>query len=378
MKNQRLRLKFGRPGSGTSGFLAAALVWALAASPLTLVPTSARADELRLRADAPDRHVVVRGDTLWGIAGRFLADPWRWPEIWRMNRDEVKNPHWIYPGEVLVLDRSTNPPRLTRLPNTRLRDGRLPTLLVEPRVRVEATPQEAVPGIPPAAIEPFLSRPLVVDEGALAASPRVVAMEERRVVLGAGGKAYATGVTAAPGALYQIYRPGKPLNDPEVQAGPAAVLGHEAIYVGEARVTRAGTPATLEVVRSTQEVLLGDRLLPAPPDRFQVYMPHAPAGEVRGRVVSAYGGVAEAGRNALVTLNRGTRQGLEEGHVLALYRRGDTVKVASGEMASGEPLRLPDERYGLVFVFRVFEKVSYALVVQTNRPVQVADVVQNP
>ena len=322
---------------------------------------------LHLHDQAPERYVVVKGDTLWGIAGRFLREPWRWPEIWRMNREQIRNPHWIYPGDTLVLEHGAAQPRLSiqRSPASH------PTITLGPQQRADQTTDAAIPSIPVADIEPFLSQPLVVEESGMDGAPSIVAMEEKRVIVGAGNLVYVEGLDPGMGRDWQIYRPGEKLIDPETKE----VLGHEAVYLGDAQVIEFGEPSSVQVVRSRQEIIKGDRLVSSTVDPFRSYVPHAPDHAVQGRIISAYESVNEVGKNAIVTINRGLRDGLEKGNVLAAYRLGDTVKSVAHEKSS---LKLPDERTGLIFVFRLFEKVSYALVVQSKRPMHANDVVQTP
>ncbi len=327
-----------------------------------LFSATALADTVRLQDNAPNRYTVVKGDTLWGISGRFLKDPWKWPQLWKMNRKEIKNPHRIYPGDVLVLDRNGPFLRLVRTER--------PTVKLSPTVRVEED-GHAIPSISPADIGPFLTQPLVIEENGLDKAPRIVRTEEGRVILGAGNTAYAEGIKVEDGDNWQVYRPGKALVDPDTKE----VLGYQAIYLGNALLTRDGEPATIRITKSVEEINVGDRLVQAPPVGFPSYVPHAPENQVKGRIVAALGGIAEFGQNAIVAINKGSRDQMEVGHVLALYRAGETVK---SELNSGGTLTLPDERYGLAFVFRTFDKVSYALVVRTNRPVQLYDYVKNP
>jgi hypothetical protein len=322
---------------------------------------------LAFKPDAPDRYTVVRGDTLWGIAEKFTDSPWRWPELWNLNKDQIRNPHRIYPGNVIVLDRSR---------------GRLAldagTVKLSPRVRAETMAKEAIPSIPPHAIEPFLSRPLVIEPDGLEQAPHIVAAEDGRVVLGNGGIAYARGMRDSKEPAWLIYRTGKPLVDPDTNL----TLAYEAVYLGSARVTRAGDPAKIELTSVTQEIGIGDRLVPAGGLQIVNYAPHAPSTALKGRVMSIYGGlgrVGEAGKHSIVTLNRGRADGLEIGHVLALYR--GEMEAVDRTLPKGAPealVSIPGDRYGLVFVFRVFERVSYALVVQTSAPVRTLDVVQTP
>lgn len=327
-----------------------------------LFSTAALADTLRLQDNAPDRYTVVKGDTLWGIAGRFLKDPWKWPQIWKMNRHEIRNPHRIYPGDVIVLDRNG--------PSLRLLSAAHPTVKLSPQVRSEPTDQ-SIPSISPADIGPFLSQPLVIEENGLDKAPRIVSAEENRMMLGAGNIAYASGIPGGSDTQWQIYRPGKALVDPDTKE----VLGYEALYLGHAALMREGSPATIRITKSTEEIGIGDRLVAAPPVSFPAYVPHAPDSQIHGRIIAAQGGLSEFGQNAIVAINKGTRDHIEVGHVLALYRTGETVKAP--DTPEGK-VTLPNERYGLVFVFRTFDKVSYALVVQTSRAVKLLDMVQTP
>jgi hypothetical protein len=325
-----------------------------------------------LKASAPDRYTVVKGDTLWSISQRYLEAPQRWPELWQMNRDALKNPHRIYPGDVLVLDRAKG--QLAVMPSE--------TVRLSPRIRVEQASADAIPSIPPSLIEPYLTRPLVIEPNGLDNAPMIVATQENRVILGAGNVAYARGLSGTKEETWNIYRRGKALVDPDSNL----TVGFEATFLGSARVRKQGEPATIEIITANQEITTGDRLVAAGSPQIPNYVPHSPNPGVRGRVMSIYGGVGtvgEGGRNSVVTLNRGTADGLEVGHVLALMRLGTVVSQTSrvppsmAPTATG-PMRLPDERYGLVFVFRVFDRVSYALVMDVSRPVNPLDVVQTP
>jgi LysM domain-containing protein len=320
-----------------------------------------------INPNAPDRYVVVPGDTLWGIAERFTNSPWRWPELWGLNRDEIKNPHLIYPGNVIVLDRAAG--RLSLVQGT---------VQLEPRVRVLGSTDTAIPSIPASVIEPFLSQPLVIEPDGLDNAPTIVATQEDRVFIGAGNRAYVRGMGDSKEADWSVYRPGKALVDPDSDR----TLGYEAIYLGSARLLRPGEPSTVQLTKVTQEVGRGDKLIPSGPPQAVDYAPHAPRVFIRGRVMSIYEGlgkVGEAGPNSIITINRGRADGIEIGHVMALYRYGATVTEPSKDpYQPGTKIDLPEERYGLVFVFRVFDRVSYALVMRITRPVHPLDVVQNP
>ena len=331
---------------------------------LTSLSAMAQGSEpLTLAENAPDRHIVVPGDTLWGISAKFLKEPYRWPEIWRLNQEQVKNPHLIYPGQVVILDQSSGRPQLKI--GREVKDFKL-----EPHIYV-ADNKRAIPSISQQAIGPFLSEPLVVEANTLDKAPRIVATQEDRVFVGAGNLAYATGVKEK-AKLWQIYRPGKALIDPESRQ----TLGYEAIFLGSARLTHEGEPASFEIITSRQEIGRGDRLLPAAPPTIINYAPHAPGKAISGRIISVYGGVGEGGRYSIVALSRGHNEGLEIGHVLAIYRSGQEVK--NRYEGKQETYTLPDERYGLLFVFRVFDRVSYALVMDVSRPVAPGDLVRTP
>jgi len=344
----------------------------------SLLSVRALAEEpIRLQDNPPDRYVVVKGDTLWGISGRFLKDPWQWPQVWGMNREQIKNPHLIYPGDIIVLDLSSQPPTLRLARGEQIGGGVVggrETVKLSPQVREEPRERAPIPTIPASAIEPFLSKPLVIEAGGLDGAPRLVATEGERVVLGAGDRAYAYKLPTDKGLDWQIYRAGKTLVDPDTRE----VLGYEAIYLGEAKVIkfeeRLDTASPIEITKSALEINIGDRLTEATKVAIDNYVPHAPEKLIKARIISAYGGLTEVGQNAIVTLNKGAREGIERGHVLALYRRSPPAKNKKGEII----LRIPDERYGLLMVFRTFDKVSYALVMQITRPVHVLDVAQTP
>lgn len=341
--------------------------------------------DLTLKPAAPDRYVVQKGDTLWSIATKFLNDPWRWPEIWRMNQEQISNPHSLSPGDVLVLDRSATPPQLRQITAVGTGGGRgaagggeAGTVKLSPRVYTDSLAAEAIPAIPPKAIEPFLTQPLIIEEGGLENAPRIVATEEDRVNVGEGGIAYVKGLGNAPTQVWQVYRAGRPLIDPDDDR----TLGFEAVFLGTARVTQGGEPATVQILNAKKEISAGDRLVAAPPPSVPMYVPHAPIVAVNGRIIALYDALATSvgGRDSIISINRGKRDGLELGHVLAVYRnvvvhdQSDYLK----SRGASPTIALPPERYGLVFIFRTFNSVSYALVMDSSRPIQSGDIVQNP
>jgi len=387
-----------------------------------------------LAPDAPTEYTVKRGDTLWAISGIFLKRPWRWPELWGMNLQDIRNPHLIFPGQVLYLDTSNGRARLS----TRRPGGGLETVKVSPRIRSEALSDSAIPPISLQAIESFLTEPLIVDEATFARAPRIVATPESRVLLSRGDRAYARAqygrgqaeggkpLQVADGRQYRVFRNAVPLKDPET----GEIIGHEAQYVGKAELVRdeelreivpppapvgapaavttdsyqpqfdnpanierqqvaaapaakaseAQTeivPATIDITQAKEEMRVGDRLLPEPPREFTNYVPSAPTSAMTGAVVKVYGNaVTFAAQNQVVAINRGSSHGVEQGHVFALQR--ETARIADRTDNSRPMMRLPGERNGLMMVFRTFDKVSYALVLEIGDGVKVGDRFTNP
>ena len=330
---------------------------------VTAVCASA-AEPLKLVDNPPDRHIVVKGDTLWGISGKFLKQPWRWPEIWQMNKEQIKNPHWIYPGDIILLDMSNGSPRL-KMAKRVGPDKAQPT--------VYSTPvQQVIPSIPASAIEPFISQPLIVENDEQNSPIMIVATEEDRMMVGSSDPFYANGIPDASVEKWNIFRKGKALKDPDT----GEIIAYEAFFLGNARLVKPGEPATLRVTLAKEEIGRGDRLLPAPPPSIISYVPHRPDQEVAAKVMSIYGGVNEGGPSSVVALNRGKNDGLEVGHVVALFRNRISTSVDSDGRRTLTPV--PEERYGLAFVFRVFDRVAYALVVDSSKSVIVGDSARNP
>jgi hypothetical protein len=322
-----------------------------------------------LAPNAPDSHTVQPGDTLWGISGLFLKTPWRWPELWGMNLQQIRNPHLIYPGQVLVLDKSDGRARL-RLAGTG--DGAPGnTVRLSPRIRSELLDNGAIAAIPLNLIGPFLNEAVVFNANDLASAPRIVATQEGRVMVSRGETAYVRGDLA--GARdFRLFRELVPLRDPLTKE----VLGYEGRYVGTAEMTRPQqttpmlVPATFRVTTTRLEAVVGDRLSPVPQQELVAYVPRAPANPVEGRIVAVYGDGLKAGQNQVVSINKGSKDGMERGHVLALWRAGRNAIDSTSDRA---PMRLPDERHGTLFVFRTFERVSYALILQVQEPVGAGD-----
>jgi hypothetical protein len=326
-----------------------------------------------LSPNAPDSYTVKRGDTLWGISGLFLKSPWRWPELWGMNMDQVRNPHLIFPGQILVLEKSGDRARL-RVGQPVGPDG---TVRVSPRVRGESIDNGAIASIPLHLIEPFLNEAVIFENNELERAPRIVATQEGRVLLSKGDTAYVRGELSNL-REWRVFRSAKPLTDPTTRE----VLGYEAAYVGTAEYVRPGdtrnvggtteiVPATFTITGIRQEANVGDRLAPVPSRDFSNYVPHAPSGQMAGQIASLYGEALSAGQNQIVALNKGARDGMERGHVLALWRDGSRTLDKTQERPVA--IKLPDERHGLLFVFRVFDRMSYALILSSQDPVRVGD-----
>lgn len=357
-----------------------------------------------LAPNAPESYTVKRGDTLWAISGLFLKSPWRWPELWGMNLQAIRNPHLIFPGQTLYLVKSNGRAMLSTLPPGASSSDASGTIRVSPRTRSESLSDSAIPPVNLQAIEAFLTEPLIVDDTTFALAPRIVATPESRVLLTKGDRAYARGQYGSVGGQqgpalgdgagqprdFRVFRNAVPLKDPST----GEVLGYEAQYVGKAQLQRGEgqtsttvgadgksqleiVPATIDIVAAKEEMRVGDRLLPEPPRDFSNYVPSAPTTAQTGQIVSIYGnGVTYAGQNQVVAINRGTAHGLQRGHVLALMR--DANVVADKTDDARPMLRLPGERNGVMMVFRTFDKLSYALVLEVADGAKVGDRFTNP
>ncbi|MEO7391725.1 MAG: LysM domain-containing protein [Ramlibacter sp.] len=351
-----------------------------------------------LAPNAPEEYTVKRGDTLWAISGMFLKRAWRWPELWGMNLAEIRNPHLIYPGQHLVLEKIDGMALLRLRPDGSMQLPPTETIRVSPRVRIEPLSGSSVPTLQTHLIEPFLAEPVIIDEALLLQAPRIVATTDSRVLITRGDRAYARGLAASPLKLrvagrsdeYRVFRNAKPLKDPVTNV----ILGYEAQYVGKASLVRSESteivrtsgggqqetvvPATIDIVSAKEEMRVGDRLLPEPPRQFLSYVPHAPSTTMEGTIVSVYGNaVAIAGQSQVVVINKGTADGIEMGHVMAILTDGER-RIDTSQPGERTAIKLPDERNGLLMVFRPFEKLSYALILEISDTVKVGDRVANP
>ena len=329
------------------------------------MPLARPARNPALREGAPLEYVVKKGDTLWGIANRFLRDPWQWPEVWYVN-DQVRNPHQIYPGDVLKLVYVDGQPRLAR-------DGGAGGAGVErlsPQVR-EMPLDGAIPMIPIDAIRNFLRGPRLVTGDELAASPYLLAFDDDHLVGGAGVNFYVQNLESEKAYTYSVVRRGQIYRDPD----DGDVLGYEAVPVGDAEIREFGQPSSAVLSRSLREALVGDRLLSAEPEAFsENFYPRAPAAPIDGRIIAVTDGLSMVGQYQIVTMNRGSNLGLEPGHVLDILQANRTAQ----DPYSIRRVALPDTYAGQLIVFKVTPRVSFGLVMSITEPVHKLDKVEKP
>ena len=344
--------------------------------------TIATGSNIPLTADAPNEYTVKTGDTLWDISKVFLRDPWYWPEIWYVN-PQVENPHLIYPGDVLKLVYIDGQPRVTvgdRGGPTESGGGKR----LSPQVRREPLSQ-AITAIPYDVIAGFMGRPTLLDGDQVKKAPYVVALRDGHVIGATGNEIYAVGIgSAAADSRYSIIHVEEKLYDPETRD----MLGYSGIYVGSGPVATTGDPAKLVLTDSAREALQGDKLFPESVDVNVDFVPHAPASDINARVI-AVRDHTRMGTFQVIALNRGQRAGLEPGHVLAISQLGGIVRdtYSKGGMSAtttstsrghGKAVQLPDERIGLVMVFKAFDRMSYALVMETSHEIRQGDLAGNP
>ena len=335
------------------------LLYALAASALLF--TSWAQAQPELRSDHPERYTVVKGDTLWDISARFLNNPWYWPEIWHVN-PQVANPHLIYPGDRLALVYIDGKPRITKVATSDV-------VKLSPQVRSEAI-DTPIPAIPLDAIASFLTETRIVTPEEINGAPYVLEGEDGRIITGAGDRIYARG--EKPADRVGIFRRSKEFVDPDT----GEFLGLEARSIARGNINAEnGDVLTVGITKSSEEVRIGDRLLVNEDRRLTTsFVPSSPDSEIEGKMISVDGGVSQIGQYNVVAINRGEREGLTAGNVLAVLKAGNMVR----DPVTGETIELPSERAGLLMVFQAYEKMSYGLVLQATRPLSVGDKVTNP
>ena len=347
----------------------------LVAAMLTLPWSVNFADTLALKPDRPDRYVVVKGDTLWDISSKFLEDPWKWPELWKIN-PEIENPHLIFPGDIIALVFVEGRPVL-QLEQSAVRqfDNKGRNIVkLSPKVRTRSQ-DEAIPPIPLGAIEQFLVKGRVLSQEEVENAPYIVAIEGGRLLSGSHFKAYARGLVPGYQGRYSIYRIGTEYRN--LGALRHEVLGIEARMIGEAEVLQYGDPSTLQLFASNREVRQGDRIFPSFSREFKLnFQPHAPDTPVNGTIIGVFDGVSRIGQFQVVVLNRGEEHNVEPGHVLAIMQSG--IEVRDPLSQRDHQILLPDERAGLTMVFRTFPRLSYGLVLRASRDIRLFDNVTNP
>jgi hypothetical protein len=330
----------------------------------------ARADAVQLAPGHPERYVVQHGDTLWSIAGKFLSNPWQWPEIWQGNPG-IHDPNLIYPGDELYLVFEGGKPRLSL--ERPKRTGPLEVKL-SPGVRREALTRP-VPTIPIDAINQFLTRPRVMSQEDIQASPQVNAFVAEHILGGQGDAFYVDSLEDPDQLKFDILRPGAAYRDPDTGEN----LGYEALFVGQADLLQAGTPAKLLLVSSQTEVQLGDRLLPDPEqEALNNFQPRPAPDFTEGRIIAVLNGVNQIGQLNVVVLNLGAEDDVEPGHVLSIRQRSRPPTSQSKGGLLRRAVELPLEEVGTLMVFRTFDRVSYALVMSAVSAIHVKDVVSGP
>ncbi len=334
--------------------------------------------KIRVKQNHPVQYTVKKGDTLWDIASLFLKDPWYWPEIWQRN-PQVENPHLIFPGDILTLiyvdgqPQIVVNPKITSTTKAATETG-LPIRKLSPSIYRNDI-AASIPSIPSDAIRQFTTRPRVVTKEELESAPYILGSDDEHLVLGQGNRVFIRGELDKERVRFTVFRPGKKLIDPDSDE----LLGYEAIYAGEVHIKKYGDPAIGELTFTEREVLIGDRLLPTDKSSYNsLYFPKVPDRKLNGQVISLFDALFGIAKFQIAVINLGTKDGLEAGNLLATYTKGDTVRDHYDPVNSGDEVKLPDERSGLMMIFRTFDKVSYGLMMESTNVIHVRDVVATP
>ena len=325
---------------------------------------------VRLASNHPDQYVVQKGDTLWDISTMFLVDPWYWPEIWYLN-EQIENPHLIYPGDILNLTWVDGRPRIIVEPGV----DRGNAMRVSPQIRYENI-DEAITSIPYSAIKSFLSKPSVIPKGQAKTMPYILASKNDHLISGSGNTVYARGFSVEPavGDVFNVIKIGDELRDPDDNT----VIGYDGVYAGEARTTRTGDPVSMVLIETTREVLNGDRLLRDNQTLPLNFFPSAPEKYTEGTIISTLDAISVTGINQIVVINRGSRHGLEPGNLLTILHKGETVHDRFEGGVFAEKVDLPDEPSGMMMLFKIYDRVSYGLVVESTSEIKKYDLVRSP
>lgn len=354
-----------------------------------------------LRSDTPSQYVVKKGDTLWGIAGHFLNDPWYWPELWAKN-PQINNPHLIYPGDIISLIYINGQPVIQVSRNGEVvstsngtataqgmqtdqavetqtfervyKDGPLKTVKLSPKIR-STDLKQSIKTIPNDAIEQFTTRPQVVTLAQWEAAPYILGSDDKHLILGQGNRIYIRGELDKEKLRYNIYRKGDKLIDPK----SGDLLGYAVIYAGEASITKYDDPASGRIIKGKREIIIGDRLMATDnTDLNNLFFPKPPEAQVEGQIISLFDAISGVGQFQVAVINLGKRDGLEVGNVLSTYSEGETVRDRFEEQEGRINVKLPNERSGMIMVFKIFDRVSYGLILEASRVIHRNDVVRTP
>lgn len=358
-----------------------------------LFSTALWAEPIQVNPNHPDQYTVIEGDTLWDISGKFLNHPWQWPELWRYNK-QIQNPNLIYPGDTVYFSMVNGIPQLSLsrtgsmggfvnhgpcvLQEEDYKNGRKNFAVSEdgkvlPCIR-EMPLKQAINLIPAEQIRAFLSSPKVVDGNELNSSPYVIDLAGEHLVAGAGDRIYVRPLLPPNPLSYTVYRPGMTYVNPDTKE----ILGYEATYIADATLQQSGNPATLAIDKSNGEIRRGDRLMKTSEEEIELnYFPRPPEKKVNGNIISVLGGVSQIGKFDIVVVDKGRRDGLLPGHELEIFKNGRII-IDPFSKIKNDAVKLPNERAGILMVFRPFERVSYALVMKASQAIHILDKAQTP